>query len=161
VGIRALSSDQLVIELEHPAPHFLKLIAQCCYFPIYGKNLEKEPTIFNGPFTIENFAVDKKLTLVANPLYWDTQSVKLKKIEITLVKDVNTAFFMYEKGQLDWIGDPFSSIPLEALNAVLNIKTKIGINPFWIFFNLNHPKLQSENIRKALFHVIDQKRITK
>lgn len=161
VGIQAPSNDQFIVELEHPMPHFLNLITDPLYSPIYRAELDKEPTVFNGPFIVENFEMDKKLVLSPNPLYWDKKSVKLKKIEITLVKDINTAFSMYEKKQSDWIGEPFSPIPTEALQTISNIKTEVCSSPFWIFFNLNHPKLQSANIRKALFNVINKKAVTK
>ncbi len=104
----------LVVELDHPTPFFLDLTATSFFSPLYAI-AEAEPKIFNGPFIVGDHVPDQKLTFVQNPHYWDADSIQLQEIYFTMVRDPMTALAMYEKGDLDVVGDPFSSLPLDAI----------------------------------------------
>lgn len=160
LAVYSPNDQTVVVELEHPAPYFLQLLAEPVYSPIFDIN-EAEPTIFNGPFNVEQFEIDKKLVLKKNPLYWDAKSVKLEGIQISSIKDGNTAFSMYEKGDLDWIGTPFSEVPVQSLRSISSIKNLNTSSPFWIYFNVENNKLKSANMRKALAYAVDRSEIVK
>ncbi|MFZ0565212.1 MAG: peptide ABC transporter substrate-binding protein [Chlamydiales bacterium] len=162
VGIKALDSYTLFIELQHPAPYFLELLSQPIFSPIHPKEVEKEPTIFNGPFLVDTWKKSDYLLLKANPNFWNNERRRLKAIHISMVRDSSTALQLFEKKELDWIGDHLSTIPNEALpdfQKKYHLQQRDTIRPFWIFLNTQHSILQSPSIRKALALSINQEQI--
>jgi oligopeptide transport system substrate-binding protein len=87
IGVQALDSKTLVVELENPAPYFLDLLFSPIFSPLYDDSLE--PSVFNGPFIISTWKRKESLELVANPYYWDKENVRLQRIHISLVESVD------------------------------------------------------------------------
>ncbi|NGX61083.1 MAG: Oligopeptide-binding protein OppA [Chlamydiae bacterium] len=160
VGIRTVDSKTLEITLEHPTPYFLELIANPIFSPLYDDS--EEPTTFNGPFLIQTWKPEQSIILAKNPLYWDTQEVGLDTIDISIVTDPQTALALFEKGELDWIGSPFSSLPNETIPAYLSdgkIQSKEVARIYWLYCNSEAFPFDNPNIRKALAYAIDRKAI--
>lgn len=161
VGITVLNNKTILVELEHPSAYFLDLLSNPIFAPLYDDS--ESPTVFNGPFCIDFWERDKQLFLRANPLYWDKKNVRLNGIDITMVGDHYTAFLMFEKGEIDWIGNPFSNIPLDALPGLEKagkvISQKIA-GVYWLSCNTQILPLTSPKIRKALACGINRKDIT-
>jgi oligopeptide transport system substrate-binding protein len=158
IGIKALDSKTLVVELENPSPYFLNLLFSPIFSPLYDDSLE--PSIFNGPFLISSWKRKESLELTANPYYWDQEHVQLQKIQISLVEDPQTALALYEKDELDWIGDPFSLLPIDSIPPLFRsgkVQTKDVAKIYWIHCNTENFPLHSTNIRKALSYAINRK----
>ncbi len=160
VGVYSPADNFLVIELEHPVPYFLKLLSDPIFSPIFDFVKEKQ-TVFNGPFVIKNPKDNKQITLHKNLLYWDHKTVKIPGVHISLIRDPNTAYSLYEKGELDWIGSPFCDLPFEIVRNLDKIRLRKVCSLHWIYFNLKKTKFQSAKIRKALSYAIDRNYITK
>lgn len=162
VGIKALDDKTLVVELAYPSPYFLELAAQPICAPMIDPAKE-EQTVFNGPFIVEEWKHNDKLCLAPNTSYWDKGHVGLKRIEIFMVQDAMTAYSMFEKKQLDWIGVPMSPLSTE---LIVNMKKENSLKShpvdraFWVFLNTQQPALSSPAIRKALSLAVDRKAIT-
>ncbi len=160
LGVKALDHKNLEVILEHPSPYFLELLAHPIFSPIYGE--AEEPTVFNGPFLLRSWVRDRSLSLARNPYYWDVKKVKLSGVEISIIKDPFNALKMYENKEFDWIGGPFSILPMEKIlhfkkKGLLKTKDIMGIA--WIYCNTQHELLRSAKIRKALAYAIDRKKI--
>ena len=163
VKISTPDKETLVVELEYPAPYFLDLTASSFFAPLYSV-LEKEPSCFNGPFIVGKWVQDREFVLRQNPLYWDLKSVQLKEVCFTMVKDPTTALAMYEKGELDLVGDPFSSLPFDAIPTLMKsgqLKTKLISRIFYILLNTNSFPFQNKSIRKALGLSLNRSELTK
>lgn len=161
IGVKALSSKILRVELEHPTSYFLNLTATSLYSPLYDESTE--PIDFNGPYLIDSWKRDQSLCLVANPLYWDKEAIQLHKIEISLICDSLTTLTLFEKGELDWIGSPFGCIPKEAipsLEAAHLLKNKEIARIYCIYCNVNIFPLHSPKIRQALSYAINRNALT-
>lgn len=169
VGIKALDDTTLQIDLVYPHAHFLELITTPCYYP-YPENIaeknsnffedNKLPFISLGPFYIESYKPQDKMVLRKNPHYWDKEAVRLDKIEVFFVSDQNTELFMYEQGDIDWVGAPFSSLSTDALEKLKERKDfysyKIA-GLYYYAFNTKQYPLNNTNIRKALTFAINRK----
>lgn len=161
VGVNALDAKTLVVELEHPCPYFLDLIANPIYFPIYQN--EDKPTVFNGPFLLTSWQPDKQLRFSRNPSYWDRENVRLNKIVCSVVKDLNTSFLMYEKQESDWTGSfisPISHDVLPILKEEDRLATKEVSGIYWYALNTEVYPLNCSKIRKALAYAINREEIT-
>lgn len=159
-GIRVLDPTTLEVELEHPAPYFLELISNPMFSPLFDSS--EEPSVFNGPFLIDTWKLDQTIALKKNTLYWDAQNVSLDRIEICVVTDPSTAFQLFEKGELDWIGSPFSCLPTDMIPSCAKtgmLKNKEVSRIYWLYCNNQIVPFNNASIRKALSYAIDRKDI--
>ncbi|MGG1697512.1 peptide ABC transporter substrate-binding protein [Bacillus zhangzhouensis] len=171
VGIKAKDDKTLVVELENPTPFFTELTAFYTYMPVNQKVAEKNKNWFtnagenyvsNGPFVLSQWKHGGSITLEKNNEYWDKDTVKLKKINMSMIKDTNTELSMFKKGELDWAGSPTGSLPTESLQTLkkdggLKIQTIAGIYNYK--FNTEVKPLNNANIRKALAYSINRQAI--
>ncbi|MEK5006712.1 peptide ABC transporter substrate-binding protein [Bacillus sp. FSL K6-3312] len=171
VGIKAKDDKTLVVELENPTPFFTELTAFYTYMPVNKKVAEKnknwytnagENYVSNGPFVLSNWKHGGSITLEKNNEYWDKDTVKLKKINMSMIKDTNTELSMFKKGELDWAGSPTGNLPTESLKTLkkdggLKIQTIAGIYNYK--FNTESKPLNNANIRKALTYSINRQAI--
>lgn len=161
VGIYVVDDKTLVVELEHPTPYFLDLTSNPLFAPLYDAS--ETPTVFNGPFIVESWEHERQLALVANPYYWDRKNVRLKEIEVMMVKDSHTALLMFEKEEIDWMGGPFTMLPLDSiphLEKKGKIQSKKICGVYWLSCNTKEYSLSSAKIRKALSYSINRKVIS-
>jgi oligopeptide transport system substrate-binding protein len=159
VKIKAVNAKTLVVELEYPAFYFLHLIAHPIFSPIYKG--EEEPYHFNGPFLLKEWRRDHFLHLTANPYYWDKKNVQLKDIHLSLYREATVLYKLFEKGELDWFGEPFSTISGYVSLGEERAWHKKRVNQFyWIYLNTQIFPLHSANIRKAFACAINRKQLT-
>lgn len=156
LGVFAKDSDTLVVELEEPCPYFLDLLTQMSFYPIHRTN----PDSTNGPFLLDEYVQDTHLKLIKNPSYWDAAVVKLEGMDITFVEDSNTELYLFEKGELDWAGQPCNGgIPLDALGYLQDLQKKPALVIFFYSFNVNHPLFKNKKVRQALNLAVDRDQI--
>lgn len=151
LGFYAADSQTFVVELEHPTPYFLNLISSPLFSALYDES--SFPEHINGPFKIAAFESQRMLVLEKNPLYWDAPSINLDRIEVSLVSDPNTALLMYEKGELDWIGHPFTLLPHDAIDRFAKsheFSSKPISAVYWLCLNTQSFPLNSAKLRRAL-----------
>ncbi|WP_368985583.1 peptide ABC transporter substrate-binding protein [Caldifermentibacillus hisashii] len=171
VGVKAIDEKTLEVTLEQPTPYFLELTAFYTYFPVNSKIAQKNPDwyknagedyVSNGPFKMVSWEHRDKIVLEKNDQYWDKDNVKLEKVEMLMIDDVNTELSMFRKGELDWAGSPFSALPTDAIpklkdEGILNIQPIAGV--YWYKFNTEVEPLNNVNIRKALAYAINRQAI--
>lgn len=169
VGIYVIDDKTLRVELEHPAPYFLHLLSNPLFFAVCQKvdlidpewsRKTEQGFVCNGPFILKTWQSEQQMVLEKNMAYHDQKAVQLAHIHISFVKDPYTSLLMFEKGEIDWMGEPFCKIPLEALPALiathqLRIRPYAGL--YWLECNTERFPLNSPNIRKALAFAIDRK----
>lgn len=173
VGVHAAGPRKLIVTLEAPTPYFLDLTSFCVYSPIPHLIAEKDPKWFtkspetlptNGPFTLESWRPGNDLKFTRNPLYWKKDQIEIETVDVSLINDESTVFELFEKGQIDILGSPFSSFPIDAAetlnkNGLLDVKPAGGLS--FCAFNTTHAILSNKHIRKALSLAIDRESITK
>ncbi|MEJ8547581.1 peptide ABC transporter substrate-binding protein [Brevibacillus borstelensis] len=170
VGVKALDDKTLEVKLENPTPFFLELTAFYTYFPVNKKVAEADPKwateakthVGNGPFKMETWEHKSKLVLAKNDNYWDKDSVKLDKIDFSMVEDENTELSMFDHGDLDWAGAPLSALPTDAIPA-LKESGKMQVHAiagtYLYKFNTEQPPFNNAKIRKAFAYAIDRQSI--
>lgn len=171
LGVYVLNDYTLKVELEHPAPYFLEHCAHWVYSPLCKEVDQLHPGwayygddtyVSNGPFRLAKWKQNSEIQVVKNPLYWDAEAVKLHQIDISIVEDPNNALKLYQKDELDWIGEPLSEIPPEAFKMG-NFDDQIISHPIaavhWYSCNLNVVPFTSKKCRKALAIALNRKDI--
>lgn len=162
VGVRAVDAKTLEVKLEYPSPFFLELAAQPICAPLFNIQ-EIEPTTFNGPFLVASWKKEDLLRLTPNPHFWNKKEVELKQIDIFTIQDIMSAVYLYEKGELDWVGAPLCTLTAELVNRFKDSGTLLSHpidRAFWVFLNTEDPSLASSKIRCALSLALDRNAIT-
>lgn len=172
VGFKSLNEKTIVIELENPTPYFLELTAFPTYFPIPSQLDKQEKKwasppgqkfVCNGPFRLKQWKPQFELVLEKNPLYWDTNEVHLQEIAFTVIGDNTTEGLLFEKGDLDWLGQPLSFNIAPEFLARMRESGKVSSYPvagtYWFKFNTKKVPFQNVKIRQAFSRVIQRQEI--
>ena len=169
VAVTAMDEKTLEVNLVNPTPYFDELTAFYTYYPVNSQVAEENPEwhtdpggenyIGNGPFSLESFTSSDEITLTKNDNYWDAENVALDTVNIDMVESAATALNMYQAGELDYLGSPFNTIDLNALNqfreeGTLNVSDQAGT--YMYVFNTEDEIMKNQNIRKALTLAIDR-----
>ncbi|MDR2776533.1 MAG: peptide ABC transporter substrate-binding protein [Puniceicoccales bacterium] len=176
VGVRAISSRTLIIELEKGDPYFLTTLMHQCWFPLNDKvvasleeytrplydfsNAFKLKIISNGPFTFSERRPGVSLLLEKNPKYWDADNVLLSSVTFFVKNNQTVAIKDFLEGQVDIVElqrDDESSI-----GDCLRDK-ELMLSPAFeclsLVFNATNPVFQNKNIRLAMALAIDREKL--
>ncbi|MFD1772949.1 peptide ABC transporter substrate-binding protein [Paenibacillus rhizophilus] len=168
VGVKAVDDKTLEVTLKAPTPYFLGLLSFYTYYPVH-KSVEgnakwatsKDTMVVDGPFTLTEWTTGQSLQVSKNDNYWDKDSIKLSKIDFSLVNSSATELQAYESGQLDYAGNPNGEIPTEQLPIVQQKYpdefVRKGIASVYYYeFNVTEKPFSNVKIRKALAMTIDR-----
>lgn len=171
VGFRAVDPQTLVITLEHSAPHFLSLLSNPVWFPVYLPALQQtgspyergnpwtRPANFvgNGPFTLKTWSPDRIIVVTKSATYWDADHVRLNAIRFYPMSDVDGQTQAFRAGQLHIT----EAVPVSKVDAYRRDRPEfLHISPFLdtYFYRLNvtRPFLNDRLVRLALDCAIDR-----
>ncbi len=151
VGIRVVSNYVLEVELEKPAPHFLRVLCHMAFVPIhpfYQRDQEwqqRSSIVGNGPF----FVFEKnasEIVFARNNLYWGRSEVKLDRIVVRLLGSPGAASEGFNQGLIHWA--------TSWDNSALNDSSKVVFNPLFAtsfyFFRSDREPWSSPDVRRAL-----------
>ena len=159
VGVRALDAGTLRVELEHRAPYFLSLITIHPFFPIADP---VDPFVSSGAFVLEAWRHGDQIILKKNKRYWAQEEVKLLGVRLYIIDNDQTELQLFEKGELDWAGHPFSNLPADALPEISQKETIHSLPlaaTYQYAFNTQVFPLHNLNFRRALSLAINRKAI--
>lgn len=162
VGVKAVDAKTVEVTLKSPTPYFLGLLSFYTYYPVH-KSIEgndkwatsKDTMITDGPYTLTEWTTGQAIQVTKNDKYWDAASIKLSKIDFTLVNSGATELLSYKNGELDRAGNPNGEIPSEQLPIVKkdfpNEFVSKGIaSTYYYEFNTTEKPFSNVKIRKAL-----------
>lgn len=160
VGIKAIDSQTLEVELETPLAYFTELVCSFFYYPVHS-NFSSGNLITNGPFKVRAWKRQSELIVERNENYWDVSEVKLDGIIIQIL-DEQTALRMYENGEIDWAGSPMGTLPQDSILTLthqhtLRITNAAGTH--WFQFNISKKPFDNEKMRKAFTLALNRKAI--
>lgn len=167
VGVIAKDAHTLVVALESPTPFFGDLLSFHTLMPVPKAVVTGTPTwagksetfVGNGPFVIKEWSRQNRIVLERNPNYWDAKSIKLQRIEFSMIEAESTALVQYEAGQLDGSSNvPVADIP--RLLKTGDFKAMPYIGNYYYLFNTTHKPLDDARVRRALAFAINRTLIT-
>lgn len=165
VGVKALDDHTLEVRLVNPHPQFLEILCIRTFLPVsraWDQNKSKS-LIGNGPYLLREWRPQYSLYLEKSPTYWDAASIQLPAVEFMIVKE-GTALELFEKGEMDWVGSPLSTLPNDSLDSLRErglLRTAPAAAVHFIRANTSHPLLSSSKIRRALAYALDRETLTK
>jgi oligopeptide transport system substrate-binding protein len=169
VGLKALDSQTLQVELENPTPYFLDLCCYMTYLPVHLPTIEKygddwiKPgkLVNDGPFLLEEWKLNYRMRLKKNPTYWDAKNVQLETVDVLPIDNAITAYNFYASKVADLILDkgltPPSLIP--ELKTRPDFHAAPFLGDYFIRFNVTRKAFADPRVRQAFSLVIDRDRI--
>ncbi len=170
LGITAVNSTTLQIELTENVAYFLDYITSPAFYPVhqktyeeslekdgdystarYGKSLDYIMAV--GPFYVEHWDVESGIGIKKNDNYWDEESVEIDTISWKLAKDSEAALLYYEQGNADRI-----NITGAQYDAYVNkgVEVEVTTTTWFMPLNLNNEYIANPNVREALATLVDK-----
>jgi peptide/nickel transport system substrate-binding protein len=110
--------------------------------------------IGTGPYLFAEWRPQEKVILKKNPDYFGPEPY-FDEIHLIPIEDDKTAEVALEAGDIDWSRISIPSIQRFEDNADFEVWKKPSLRYRWIAMNIEHPKLQDINVRKAIIYAID------
>jgi oligopeptide transport system substrate-binding protein len=169
VGIRALDSQTVRVELENPTAFFLDL----CAFPTqaivhqrtietYGDRWLNARTIpSSGAYQLVSWRLNDRIRIRKNPFYWDAANVQLEVVDFFPVNSPNTALNLFVKGEVDVVWDK-DIVPSELLDVLIgrpDFHKFDYLATYFYRYNTSRKPFNDPRVRKALALAIDKNRI--
>lgn len=162
LGVTAIGSSNVRIELEHPAPYFLQILSQPIAAPFRAKT-KNNIGLFNGAYVLARRVSGSFIELVRNPYYWNAKNVAVKSVSYVNAESEETELQEYLSGQIDLT----YTIPLTELARVkqeheseVRLTPSLGVS--YLALNVQSGPLESSTeLREALCIAIDRDRIAR
>ena len=169
VGIRALDSRTVQVELNSPLAFFLEL----CSFPTLAivprqviekqgdRWLHAKPLPTSGAFTLGSWRVNDKVRLLRNPRYWDAANTVSEIIDVLPTGSPNTALNLYETGVADivWDKDLVPTELMDVLSKRPDFHSFTYLGTYFYRFNVTKPPFNDSRVRRAFALATDKNRI--
>lgn len=117
-----------------------------------GGDFGMEPPCFSGPYVLDEWKPNQYVKLTRNPDYTGPDKPGFDEIRIVPMDDEKTAEIAYEAGDIDFTGISLASLNNYKKNTPRNttVEEHPSLYYVWVGMNLDHPKLQDKNLRKAI-----------
>lgn len=165
LGVRAVGSDRVLIELEHADTDLLKLLAVAYLVPTHaiesaGRDWAKPPAmVVNGPWRPVSWAQNGTLTLEANPRWFGVPGTRVApRLEWVMGIDDAARLRAFRTGELDvvQISEPAQyGIARREQGAALRTTPYYGGG--WVGLNVRRPALRDQRLREMLALAIDRR----
>lgn len=164
LGVQALDSKTLEIELHSPTDYFPGILAMPIAFPLFrGQTLDtrrfSDPAFFvgNGPYVLKERQVGSRIRLEKNPRFRAAGTVNVQTVDYLPVEDPDAEFRMYRAGDLDIT----ATIPPAQIAGIRsNRPEEAQISPslalYYIALDLSESPMSDATLRQALSMAIDR-----
>jgi oligopeptide transport system substrate-binding protein len=178
VGVKAIDSHHLRLELIGPTPYLLSDLVNDIWFPVhpatilkFGRMDERDTKwtrpgnyVGNGAFQLKVWKPNDVIEMVKNPNYWDAANVKLNGINIYSIENEDTLLNAFRAGQLHltWgSGVPLDKVPYyrRVHPELLQLCPYQGV--YFYKINVERKGLDNPKVRLALNLAIDRKALIK
>ena len=171
VGIKALDSNTLKVNLKNPTPFFIGLLSHYSTWPVHKETVLKHGDIddrngewtrpgnfvCNGPFQLKTWELNNKIVVEKNPYYYDASMVRLNEIHYYPVSNVMTEDRMFRAGQLHLTSSmPTQKCPIYIEEKNPNLKIDPYMGTYFYRINTENETLSDVRVRKALAYSIDR-----
>ena len=176
VGVRAVDTYILEVQLDKPTFHFLQLLSHHSTFPVHPPTIAAHgdidqrnsgwtrpgKLIGNGPFILKSWLINRLVEVTRNPHYWGAAQVALDGVVFHPVENLTTEENMFRTGRLHVT----SSLSPDRLKWYrTNQPQVLSVHPsfstYYYVFNTKKSPYDNPKVRQALSMAIDRESIVK
>ena len=169
LGVVALDPSTVRIELEHPAPYILEILAEPMASPWHVRRgnvpISAQPSagVFDGPYVLNGRIQGSKIELSRNPDYWDASQVPIGVVRYVIQEHASEELRGYESGAIDLtytVPIPDFARIKQTVGAELQTAPLLGT--LYLALNLSEPPFKDNpELRQAISMALDREFITK
>jgi oligopeptide transport system substrate-binding protein len=171
VGVHALDKLTVRIELNSPTPFFIDICTFPVTFVVPRQTIEKygdrwimvRPLPSSGPYELDYWRLSDRVRLRKNPRYWNAAHTQSDIIDFLPISSPNTAFNLYQGGQVDVVWDK-DSVPHELLDILLkrpDFHKFHFLGTYFVRINTTQKPFDDPRVRRALALAVDKELIVK
>ena len=168
VAVTALDERTLRVRLGTPTPFWLYLVAtNSKYLPVnrvlVASNAHWSESMqgfdCNGPFITTEWKHNSKISFRKNANYWNSNIVRLDRVDCAIIDNKQTAYTMFESKKLDASEAGFpNSVAEKLLEQKLYVRYP-SLYTYYLSFNQAVKPLDDVRVRKALSMALDRTKI--
>ena len=174
LGLRAVDSHTLEVELSEPMPYFLELLSYATFFPVRRDVIERftatgrpdlwyrpENIVVNGPYTLDSWTFHYEIRMKPNPAYYGRDKLRVQRIVWLQVPQHTATMNLYKSGELDYIGADVAlpAAYMERLGHYRDFVRSRYLSTYWYELNVTKPPLDDVRVRRALNLAIDKQQL--
>jgi len=171
VAITASDARTLVVGLEHPVDHFLRIAVAAPLVPVSRRALEAararwpdrwqlewtspEHLVTNGPFRLVERRINDRIRLAKHEGYWDADEVALRTLDVLASEHLATNLNFYLTGEVAYLDEvPVSAIP--RLRGREDYRPAPYLGTSFFRMNVTKPPFDDVRVRRALALALDR-----
>lgn len=165
LGVKALDTHTVEVTLDQPISYFLGMLAHPTLFPLneaaiakYGdKWTQPDHLVSSGPFKLDTWTVNERVTAVRNPNYWDNEHTVINKVTYLPIVSGTADVNRYKAGEID-ITSTVPEIQFSALKKQLGDQVHVGpkLGVYYYSLNTSKPPFNDTRVRLALNLALDK-----
>lgn len=168
VGLRAVDEHTFEVTLAGPVPYAVDMMAHYSFSPLpmhaikkYGDDwIKPGKFVGNGPFVLEDWIPQEKLTVTKNENYWQKDKVYIDRVIFYPTDNATTAYNRYTNGEADWnISGLFPPDMLDEIKLRDDFQLAPNLGSYYAYFNMNNPVLKDVRVRKAMILACDMQEL--
>ena len=174
VGVKALDQHTLQVRLNAPTPYFIQLMDHYSTFAVHRPTIEKfgaasdrftpwtrvENIVGNGAFRLQEWKLNRRITIEKSATYWDRDKVKLNAVVFYPTENISSEERMFRVGQLHYTQTiPLDKIPVYRAMADSPYVNAPYLGTYYYLLNIDQPPLDDVRVRQALSLAIDRDRL--
>lgn len=165
-GLRVRDGQTLEVRLRQPFRPFLQLLTMTAAYVVpreevrrWGQDFASHPA-GTGPFVLSRWLQNRELVLERRNDYF-SGSARIKGIVYRVIPEDLTAVAEFELGNLDAIAMPAAELAKYRHDREwMNLFDKVtAINTYYLGMNCSRPPFDRKEVRQAIHHAIDRKRL--
>ena len=161
LGVRALDAHTLEVRLREPLVYFPSLVNFMVTFPARRDVIEAHGAAWTepehiqtlGPFALEEWRHEYRITLRANPHFYAGRP-PLERIVGYMIQAESTALVLFEQGILDYVELPVLEIPRYVGHP--GHRRVPMLRGYYFGFNTAEPPFDDARVRRAFSMAIDR-----
>jgi oligopeptide transport system substrate-binding protein len=165
VGVKAPDPLTLVVTLTEPTPYFLQLMDHYSTFAVHRPTIEKfgkftdrytrwtrvGNIVSNGPFVLEEWLLNRRISMHRSETYWDRDRVRLNRVVFYPTENAVSEERGFRSGQLHRTETiPLDKIPVYQAMEDSPYRQEPYLGTYFYLINTKRPPMDDPRVRRAL-----------
>jgi ABC-type transport system substrate-binding protein len=162
-GATAIDDRTLELKILQPSAYFLSQLTFGSAKVVSKAAAEADPTgweqspLSSGPFQVKEWNHGQNIMLVPNPNYWQVPTIST--LTMPFIQDSETAYQLYQTGELDIMGSQQNGVPavhVPEVESLPDFRTASSFAVRYVAFNNTLPPFDNVDVRRAFALAIDK-----